>query len=137
MTPADLYDYLQRTFGIGNWDEATSTMPWWRFRLTEIAKLKAMLKKRGATPEHVITTAEYAIEQRRSIFATYQLFLLIPEAMAAQRAQARTDRNAQLNLGIEEALAEAIALGETQWAERFMRASAAEAQIVINEWRTR
>lgn len=137
MTEAELYDHLQRTFGIGDWDEATATMPWWRFRANEIAKLKAMLKRRGATVEQVYAAAEYAQEEGRAVRATYQLFALIPEAMTARRNKARAADAARAAAEIEEAMAEAMDEGNHEWVDRFLRVSPSEAAAVITEWRNR
>lgn len=137
ISDAMLFDYLQERFGIGDWDEATSAIPWWQFRGREIAKLKSMRTKRKATTTQLVAAADYAVEQCRPIYATYQLFALIPEAMAARRRQEQAKKKGDLARGINEAFAEAVAAGETEWAERLMRTQVSEAQTVINEWRNR
>ena len=137
MTDAELWDYLQERFGFGDWDEATSPIPWWQFRGREIGKLKAMMRKRRATDTHLVAAADFAVEHKRPIYALYQLFALIPEAMAWRRQQRLAEQKAQQADAIAIAFAEAVAAGEPEWAERFMRASATEAQSVINEWRNR
>lgn len=137
MSEGELFDYLQERHGIGAWDEATSAIPWWKFRGREIAKLKAMLKKRKALTIQVAVAADYATEHKRPIYAYYQLFALIPEAMTAQRRQGETARKVELARGINESIAEAIAAGEDQWAARLMRTQVSEAPAVIKEWRER
>ena len=133
MTEAELYDHLQRTFGIGDWDEATSEVPWWKFRGTEIAKLKSMMKRRGATVHQILTAADYAILQRKPIRATYQLFELIPEAMREKRLrEARPDTT-----DFDAAIQEAVDAQEFEWADRLIRSSGSETQRVIDQWRNR
>ena len=133
MTEAELYDYLQATFGIGDWDEHISDVPWWKFRGTEIAKLKSMMKRRGATVQQLVTAAQYAVRIRKPIRATYQLFELIPDAMREKRQRERrldtTDFDA--------AVAEAVEAGEHEWADRLVRSSGSETQRVIDQWRNR
>ncbi len=133
MTEAELYDYLQRTFGIGDWDEATSEVPWWKFRATEVAKLKAMLKRRGATVQQVVAAAEYARAQGTPVHATYQLFALIPEAMRDHRRRIQAAGGSQL----DDAIAEAVAAGEMGWADRLTRATGPDAVTVLEQWRNR
>lgn len=137
-TPAELYDYLQRAFGIGDWDEATADgLPWWKFRGQQIAKLKAMLRKRRATVEQVVIAARYAREHRTPVREHYQLFALIPEAMREQRRQAKEAAQRVWHDDLERAIDEAIEAGETGWADRLMRASGADAVTALNEWRHR
>jgi hypothetical protein len=137
MTEGELFDYLHGRFGIGDWDEATSSVPWWKFRATEIAKLKSMLKKRHASPLQVMVAADYAAEQRRPIHATYQLFSLIPEAMAAQRRKERDQKTSRAIANVETAITEAVEAGETEWAERLMRVSTDQSPAVVKEWQDR
>lgn len=126
---AELYDRLQGMFGIGDWDEATSEVPWWKFRNTEIAKLKAMMKRRGASVVQVLTAADYASTTSRPIRASYQLFELIPEAMRWRRERlAVTDTT-----DLDSAITEAIDAGEYEWADRLIRAQ--DTQTVITQWR--
>lgn len=137
MSEAELFDYLQERFGIGEWDEATSAIPWWKFRGREIGKLKSMLKKRKALAMHVVVAAEFAIEHRRPIQAYYQLFALIPEAMVAKSRHERAQRKRDLARDIDGAVQEAIGAGETAWAARLMRTQVSEASTVLREWRER
>lgn len=137
MTDAELWDYLQERFGIGEWDEATSDVPWWKFRANEIGKLKRMMRSRRAKPHQLVIAADYAITHAKPVTALWELFALIPEALADYRRQDALRRQARFVEDIERAIGEAMDAGETQWAERLMRAGPAEAQTVINEWRHR
>ena len=137
MTDAELWDYLQERFGFGEWDEHTSDIPWWKFRGNEIGKLKAMTRRRRVSAYQLIVASEYAIAHRKPVTALYQLFALIPEALAWRRRQDALDRKADLAQDIEDAMHEAWEAGEHEWAGRLLRASAAEAQTVLNEWRNK
>lgn len=137
MTDAELWDYLQERFGFGEWDEATSDVPWWKFRANEIGKLKRMMRSRSAKPHQLVIAADYATAHAKPVTALWELFALIPEALAEHRRQDAIKRQARWADVVETAIEEAMDAGETQWAERLMRASAAETQTVINEWRNR
>ena len=57
--------------------------------------------------------------------------------MAWRRKQHIAEQRAHLAEQIEDAMHEAWEAGETEWAGRLLRASPADAQTVINEWRNR
>jgi len=136
-TPAELHDLLHEMFGIGNYDDLASTDPWFRARMTEISKLRAMLKRRHCTVEEVAVAAHYARDAGKPIHAAWQVFLLVPDALKAQRA-ARAQRTLDdLHAAIHDAAAEAYALGEHEWADRLMRAANSTAASVLDEWRNR
>lgn len=137
MTDAELYDYLRERFGFGAWDEAISTIPWWKFRGIGIGQLKAMKRKRGATDVQLVAAADYAIAHSKPVTELYQLFALIPEAMAWRRREEKTAAVARHATEIELAIGEAMLAGEDEWVERLLRASPAEAETVINQWRNR
>ena len=137
MSDAALWDYLQERFGFGDWDETTARLPWWKYRGNAIGQLKAMKRKRRATNVQLVTAADYAIAHRKPVIALWQLFALIPEAMAWQRRHERAERTADLAVEIETAMHEAWEAGEHEWAGRLLRASSNDAQTVINEWRNR
>lgn len=132
-TPGELYDLLQEQFGIGDYDERTSDVPWYKARLTEIAKLKGMLKRRNATPRQMTIAAWYARERHLPIAASWQLFDLIPEAMKAHRTATSVPAHDVIGSAIDEALK----AGETAWAERLARVTGEDAAVVLQEWRNR
>lgn len=134
---SEVWDYLQPRFGFGDWDEATSEIPWFQFRVHGIGQLKGMLRKRRVKPHELIVAAEYAMAHHKPVTELWQLFSLVGEANAWRRKQDALERKAQLSIGLEDAMAEAMDAGEQEWAERLMRASASEAQTVINQWRNR
>jgi hypothetical protein len=137
MTDAELWDYLQERFGFGEWDEHTSDVPWWQFRANEIGKLKRMMRRRRVVAVQLTTAADYALAHRKPITGLWQLFALIPEAMAALRRQERLDQQAVLAEEVNDVMHEAWEAGDTEMAGRLMRASTADAQTLINEWRNR
>lgn len=134
---AELWDYLQERFGFGDWDEATSDVPFWKFRGNAIGQLKAMKRKRRVTNYELVVAANYVIAHHKPVIALWQLFGFISEAMAWRRKQDATAAVARRAQAIEEAVVEAMEAGETDWAERLLRVGPADAQTVINQWRNR
>lgn len=133
---AELWDYLQERWGFGEWDEATSDIPWWKFRANGIGQLTSMMRKRRVKPHELVAASEYAEATAKPITALWQLFGLIPEAVAARRQQERLDAEEARGRALQQAIHEAMEAGEREWADRLMRAAPSEAQTVINEWRS-
>lgn len=140
MTPGQLYDELHKMFGIGDYDDLVAdSKPFHAARMTEIAKLKGMLKRRHCTVEEVHLAARYAQAQGKPISAAWQLFVLVPEALKYQRDQQRAERVERDARGLAVAIDEAIEAGEHEWAERLMRTppNHPRAGSVLEEWRNR
>ena len=137
QTPAELHDLLHEMFGIGNYDDLTSTDPWFRARMTEISKLRAMLKRRRCSIEEVTVAARYARETGKPIHAAWQVFILVPDALKAQREAVLINGREALRTQLQDAASEALDLGETEWADRLMRAPEATAGTVLDQWRNR
>lgn len=137
-SPAQLYDLLQELFGVGSYDAvANPEPPYYASRMTEIAKIKAMLKRRRVTVGDVAAAAYWAHEQGRPIAATWQVFAAIPEAK-----RARAEANRQEAKFVQEdrrtaVVREAFDANEHMWAARLINASDREIDAVINQWRNR
>lgn len=134
---SEVWDYLQPRFGFGDWDETTTDVPWWKFRANGIGQLKTMCRKRRVKPAELVIAAEYAMSHQKPVTALWELFSLVGEANAWRRKKDRLEATARAATDVELALGEAIAAGEQDWAERFMRVGPSEAQTLINEWRAR
>jgi len=138
MTPGQLYDELHALFGIGDYDDLVDgATPWHKVRMTEIAKLKGMLKRRHCTVEEVHIAAQYAYSEGKPITAAWQVFLLVPEALKAKRETARALAQGRAAQELLDAVAEAVEAGDMDWAERLMRTPPQYATGVLDEWRTR
>ena len=57
---AQLYDLLQKLFGLGNYDDVVAKQAWHNARMGEISRLKSLCTRRRATPKHVAVAAYYA-----------------------------------------------------------------------------
>lgn len=145
MRPEDLpttwpqvHDLLQQMFGIGTYDSiARPDPPWHRTRMNEISRLKSMGTKRHARPEQVGMAAWFAVQTGVHVRKSHLLFPLIPKAQVAwNRAQAEAKQE-EARLVMDDLIAEALEAGESQWAERFIRASPAELPALIEKWRDR
>jgi DNA-binding FadR family transcriptional regulator len=130
-----MVDKLHELFGIGEADDIAASLPWHRDRMIQIAKLKAMLKSRRASLTEVNIAADYAYTHGKPIHEVWQVFALIPEAMKARFQNARRQTEGVKYAEIEAAIEEAIDQGESEWAERLMRAH--NPGEVLAEWRAR
>lgn len=117
---SELYDLLAELFGIGDYDDLASDLPYYRFRMLEASKLTRMLKKRGCKLEDVVLAAEYAKTRGKTITAAWQVFQLVPEARSAWRREQLAAMNARSDRGdlLDAAFAEAQDLRQHDWAQR-------------------
>lgn len=130
-TPAEVYDQLQQRFGIGNWDEATSKVPWWKARITEISKLKAMLTRRRVKTSDVLLAADYAERHRVPIRETWELFQVID---AAKRERRQTPTTTDVQTRLAAAVQEATECGEPAWAARLYNTDPRVAEDALAAW---
>jgi hypothetical protein len=135
LTSGELYDLLREMFGIGDYDPVATTRPWHRVRAIEVGKLNRMLKARHCTPDEVYLAARYAQQRRTPITATWQVFELVPEALKAHRLEREATRLTALHEQVWQATRDALAAGETEWADRLTRTPDTHAEQVLQEWR--
>lgn len=133
-TPAALFDQLHEWFGIGEYDEMVTDKPWHRARMVEIGKLKRLLKSRRASLAEVYVAACYARRLGKPVHATWQVFSLIPEAMRDRFRMASEAKRAEAWGDLADAINHALNVGETEWAERMLRAE--DPAKVLAEWRS-
>lgn len=136
-TPAQLYDLLQELFGVGTYDDIASRQPWFRARMTEIARLKAMLRKRRVTVEDVAIAAWFAHDRGIPIPATWRLFGLIAEAKRSARERDRQAAAMEREDRRTAAVVEAFNADEHTWAARLINTSDRDLDAVIDQWRSR
>lgn len=136
-TPGELFDYLHEKFGIGDYDDQTAAKPYWKERGTQIAKLKAMMKRRRVDVETLVITADYAVRHKKPIHYYPQLFEQIAEAKREHRAMRHEQRRVDLHNKLWEAAREAWDAGEDEWGERLIRATGSDAERLLEEWGAR
>lgn len=137
MTPAELHDELHRLFGIGDYDDHYSTQPWYQSRMTEIAKLRGMLRRRRCTTQEVLEAAHYAVEMSKPIHATWQLFVLVPDAKKFYREVGEQEIREHRRQQLDEAAVEALLADDEEWANRLARTPLSHAHEVLEQWRNR
>jgi hypothetical protein len=131
-TDPELFDLIHLMFGIGDFDEALDSQRWFQFRTREIAKIKAIRRKRRLSIEDLTMLATYCHDRSVPIKATFDLLEHWP---AAVRHRAANER-----LQIDEEVSNAIQVEREradggEWVDRFLRAQGAGRQILLNRWR--
>jgi hypothetical protein len=132
---AQLYDQLQRMFGIGGFDESTSREAWYQARIAEIGKLKSLCRARRASIQQVAIAAWYAKQTRQPIYQSVNLFPLIPDASRAYFVASAQAQYAKDQADLTAAVHEALEAGQTEWAEQLMRATPENTRSLIEKWR--
>lgn len=125
---AQLFDMLHALFGIGDYDDSVH---WYRFRMLEITKLKAIRKRRQIPLRDMACAARYCYVHHVQIHQSYELCVHIVVAKRDARRRAVPD----LDRDIELAVTVARDRGEGEWASRLLRARGALRQEVLDEWR--
>jgi hypothetical protein len=132
QTDAELFDLLHRRLGVGDFDES-GQVPWFRYRMTEIAKLKSMRTRRSISLADFALTARYCFWHHIKIEATWQLC----EHVAAAKQEARANVVTELATQVWEALAvERTSPGpdSSTWIERLLLARGPFRRDVLNKW---
>jgi hypothetical protein len=83
-TDGALFDMLHSLFGVGDFDE-TGAMPWFRFRIVEIAKLRAIRKRRSITLADYAMTARYCHQHHEQVKESWQVCGFIADAKREAR----------------------------------------------------
>jgi hypothetical protein len=130
---AELFDMLHEIFGIGDFDE-TGAVPWFRFRIAEIAKLKAIRKRRSITLADYAMTARYCHRHGERVKESWQVCGFIADA----KREARRIAVPALSLDISAALEAERALpgpDSAIWVERLLLTRGPFRRDVLNEWK--
>ena len=130
---AELFDLLYRLFGIGDHDQ-DDAQPWYKFRLREIAKLKAIRKKRGVSLADFTLAARYCYRRRVTVHDSWQ----VPQHLAQARREAKAAATSDLSQQIEAAVAaeQAGHRPDQQWVTRLLRARGRYRVEVLEAWRS-
>lgn len=132
-TDAGLYDYLQRLFGVGDWDE-TSTTPWYRARMHEITKIKARRLKLGVTVAELVRAADYCKAQHLDIRNAAWLYHHLGDARRWAAANATAAAVLVLEARIADALAYEMTQPSSRWLDQLIRAQGPHRQEVFDRW---
>lgn len=130
---AALFDMLHSLFGIGDFDESAD-VPWWKFRINEIAKIKAIRRKRNISLADMAMTARYCARHGELVGQSWRLCGFIAEA----KREARRIAVPELSAEVTKAIATERALpgpGSVQWVERLLLARGPHRRDVLDEWK--
>ena len=135
-TSAELYDYLQRLFGIGEWDAllAADDEPWWKARAHEIVKIEAKRKRTKATVEELADAADYCKANGIVIHNAAWLYKHIADAKRHAAERRREEKVRELEDLIDEAIACERALPSSDWLDRLVRARGPYRKQVYDSW---
>lgn len=129
-----VYDALREHFGVGDWTEE-SGVPFWKYRMTEVSKIKAMMRKRNVSYAELHQAYDFAVANGRPITESWHLFQLIPEAKKAAREQEQAVPT-DVRTALDEAAVEAHEAGEEGWAQSLLAADAGEGgKALLEGWR--
>ena len=133
-TDAALFDMLHSLFGVGDFDDS-GPVPWFKFRMTEIAKLKAIRKHRGITLADLAMTARYCLQHKERVDQTWQLCGFIADAKREARRIAVPELSKQVSAALE---CERTSPGpdSSTWIERLLLTRGPFRREVLDEWLT-
>lgn len=133
ITDAQLFDVLAELFGIGDWDPDLDDMAYFRMRTTEIAKIKAIRRKRNYSITEFAALARYVHSRGHRIARTWDLLEYWPEFRRSQAANARLQSEAEFERALEIERARPDGQG---WAERLLMSYPGPGRdAVMREWR--
>lgn len=131
-TDATVFDTLHRLFGAGEF--AGSDAEWPKWRLREIAKIKAYRTKRNVDPFELVEAAQYCRRRQIWIKAHWELYEHLPAVSKARLADAHAARSAELDAAIDAAIVQEAARQDSPWLERLIRASGPAREEVYEAW---
>jgi hypothetical protein len=133
-TDATVFDTLHRLFGVGDFDGDDSTWPKWR--MGQIARIKAYRLKHKVDPFELVEAAHYCRRRNVWIKAHWELYEHLPALNRERLQKAELARRADF----EDAMADAIAIEadkpDSLWLGRLVRASGPARQEVYDAWVT-
>jgi hypothetical protein len=132
-TDAELFDMLHSLFGIGNFDDS-GAVPWWQFRIREIAKLKAIRKRRSITLADFAMSARYCHRHREQVKESWQLCGFIADAQREARRIAVPALSREIHAALE---TERTLPGpdSAAWVERLLLTRGPFRREVLAEWK--
>lgn len=129
---AELFDMLHSLFGIGDFDDSKDIL-WFRFRMNEIGKLKALRRKRRISLADMALTARYCRRIGEPIDAGWRLCGFIADA----KREARRIAVPELTRDVAEAVAleRSLPVPDESWIQRLLLARGPHRADVLDEYR--
>lgn len=144
-TDGQLWDYVHRLFGVGDWDEQASDVPFWKYRSKEVMKVAAKRKKLKVEVGDLANAADYCKAHRIDIRNVAWLYQYLPDSRRWMSERERALSEAAL----DELIAEAVDLerelissheyvereGPEFWTDRLIRARGEHRREVYESWK--
>ena len=127
---AALFDMIHSLFGVGDFDDSE---PWYKFRLREIAKLRAIRKAHGISVAEMATTAVYCKRHGEVIKQTWQLRGFIADAKREARRIAVPELSAEVSAALEQERA-LPGPDSATWIQRLLLTRGPFRRGVLDEW---
>lgn len=128
---AQLFDMLHSLFGIGDYDD--SKQQWFEFRMKEIAKLKAIRRRRQVLIGSLALAARYCVYNKISISESYELCQHIDDARRDARRRAVPEITAEIARAVQ-AERRRHGADSKEWIDRLLRARGSYRREVLDEW---
>lgn len=131
-TDASVFDALHRLFGAPAFTGEESE--WIKWRMREIAKIKAYRTKRNVDPFELVEAAHYCRRRDIWIKAHWELYQYLPEVTKERLGKAKAERAADLENAIQAAIATEAEIPDSPWLDRLIRAAGPARQEVYEAW---
>ena len=134
VSDAKVFDALYGRFGVGDYDETTSTMSWVRWRIGQIARLKALRTKRGVAPEELLVAVDYCSSNNVYPKHAADLFKVLPKAKAWKANETARAETESLDSQIQSAIQVEMQDPDSRWLDRLIRAAGPGREEVYDAW---
>lgn len=132
---AELYDKLAALFGYGTWDElAADGVPFWKYRMKEIAKVGASRKKNDCSVIEASRMADYCKAKGISISGPHQIYRHRADARRWWAAKEKAEFDARLDGLINDAVAIEAQIPDSPWLHRLIHATGPDRAEVYRSW---
>jgi len=130
-TDAQLFDMLHGLLGIGDFDDSGDVF-WFKFRMTEIQKLKAMRRKRKLSLKQMAMAGRYCYRHRITVRHSWEVCTFILPAAK----EAAGNRVSEVGQQIRDAVENERSRPEpdAEWIARLLRARGDYRREVLAEW---
>jgi len=131
----ELWDWLEKRFGFGTWDELTSGEAYWQWRMREIAKLKTSMKTRKTDVPQMWLIGRYCLVRGIAVRNFVDLYGYYGAARRweEERKKVIQERTLSENLRKAQAL-EAGFDPNGEWLRRLLLASGSDRRLAYAEW---
>lgn len=133
-TDGELYDLLQRLFGIGDFDPDLSRDPWWKCRALEVTKIKRSRTARKVELSDLALAAEYCKAHGIDVRAVTWLYKHINDARRWDNVRSQQAKSRELDELVAEAIEIERSHPDSPWLDRLVRARGDYRREVYDQW---